>query len=473
MKHVLIGSVTLLMLQTSHAMDAAWPQFRGPNCAGVSETATPPSEFGPGIHELWKVSTPSGASSPVVWADRIFLTTFAQGALQVRCYSRKDGHELWSQPIPAQSLEEFHVTEGSPAASSCATDGRRVVSYFGSFGLICHDFSGKELWRLPLPTAETAGGFGSGGSPTLADGLVLVNRDQLKNSTLLAVDLKSGRIAWTAPRPDVNQSYGSPILWKHDGLKEVVMSGSLKLKAYDLKTGAERWTYASAPSFSCTTPVAGDGLLFFAGWSPGKSDQPMPSFEQMAASFDKNKDGAITPDEVKGTPLENFFRAQDINRDGRLTAEDVAQMKAMTSKGENLLVAIRPGGKGELSETSIAWKQTRGLPYVPSPLYYKGRLFIVKDGGMLSCFDAKSGQAFYQQERLSAQGSYYASPVAANGRMILISLDGKLSIVDAQSDTLKTLHQADFKERVSATPALVGPNVYVRTASALYSFGSL
>src|SRR6185503_13782262 len=188
----------------------------------------------------------------------------------------------------------------------------------------------------------------------------------------LAVDLKTGQRLWETPRPDVTQSYGSSIVWKNNGVEEVVMSGSLKLKAYELKTGAERWSLSGMPSFTCTTPVLGDGLLFFAGWAPGKGDSPMPSFEQTAANFDKNKDGAITADEVKGTPLEPFFHAQDINGDGKLTAEDVDGMKAMMAKGENVLVAVRAGGKGQLDANHVAWKQTRGLPYVPSPIYYRG-----------------------------------------------------------------------------------------------------
>src|SRR6185295_8455421 len=148
----------------------------------------------------------------------------------------------------------FHATEGSPAASTPATDGKRVVSYFGSCGLVCYDLKGKELWQHPLPVAQTAGGIGTGCSPLIAGGLVLVNRDQLKNCSLLAVDLRTGKKAWEAARPDVMQSFGTPILWKNGGADEIVMSGSLKLKGYDLKTGAERWSLAGMPSFTCTTP---------------------------------------------------------------------------------------------------------------------------------------------------------------------------------------------------------------------------
>ena len=471
MKIVFCSAALILTAVHSFAAESWWPQFRGPNCSGVSETAHPPAEFGPGTNQSWKIAVPGGMSSPVVWGDRIFLTAFDAGKLEVHCYARKDGQQLWKRAVPAEKLEEFHSTEGSPAASSCATDGRRVVSYFGSYGLVCHDFAGKELWRHPLPLAETAGGFGTGGSPTLANGLVLLNRDMLKGCSLLAVNLKTGKRAWDTARPDVTQSYGSPMVWKHDGVDEIVMSGSLWLKAYDSKTGAERWSLAGMPSFTCTTPVAGDGLLFFAGWAPGKADSPMPSFEQTAASFDKNKDGAITPDEVKGTPLETFFRAQDINGDGKLTAEDSAAMKAMMSRGENVLVAVRPGGKGELGQGSIAWKQTRGLPYVPSPLYYQGRVYLVKDGGMVSSYDARNGAIVYQQERLNALGNYYASPVAAGGRLIVASLEGKVTVFAAGGDTPKILHQVDFHERIAATPAPVQNQIYIRTPTALYAFG--
>jgi outer membrane protein assembly factor BamB len=448
-----------------------WPQFRGPNCSGVSETAHPPIAFGPGSNQLWKVSVPAGLSSPVIWKDRIFLTAFDGGKLEVHCYARKDGSLLWKRAVPAEKLEEFHTTEGSPAASTCATDGRRVVSYFGSYGLICHDFSGQELWRYPLPVAETAGGFGTGSSPTIAGSLVILNRDLMRDCSLVAVNLKSGKLAWRAARPDASQSYGSTILWKNDGTDEIVMPGSIKMKAYDLKSGKERWSLGGMPSFSCTTPVVGDGLLFFAGWAPGKGDSPMPTFEQTAANFDKNKDNAITRDEVKGTPLEPFFRAQDINGDDKLTAEDFDAMKSMMSKGENSLVAIRPGGQGELRDGQVAWKQTRGLPYVPSPLYYRGRVYLVKDGGMVSCYDAKSGKTAYQQERIDALGNYYASPIAADGRIIVASLDGKVTVFAAGGDAPKVLHQVDFKERIASTPALAENQVYLRTPAALYAFG--
>ena len=409
-------------------------------------------------------------SSPAVWGDKIFLTGFEDGKLLTLCYQRKTGKLVWKQESSPEKVEEFHSTEGSPAASTVATDGKHVVSYFGSCGLICYDTKGKELWRYQLPTAVTGGSFGSGGSPVIVDGLVLVNRDQAVSCSLLAVDLKTGKKVWETARPDVTQSFGTPIFWKNAGVNEVVMSGSLKLKGYDLKTGEERWSLGGMPSFTCTTPVIGDGMLFFAGWSPGKEPGTGPTWDGMVKPADKDNNDVVTLEEANAGGFGSFFKALDSDQDGKITPEDLDKMKANLAKGENVLLAIKPGCKGELTADSIAWKQTRGLPYVPSPLLYDGRIYIVKDGGIISSYDAKTGATHYQQERLNALGNYYASPVAADGRIYVSSLDGKLTVVQAGGDMPKVLYSADFGERISGTPALVGNALYLRTATALYAF---
>src|SRR5215471_11834758 len=178
---VFILAVTLSLAGTASYAESWWPQFRGPNGSGVSDSARPPVELGPGTNQLWKTPVPPGASSPCIWRDQIFLTAFEGGKLQTLCYQRSDGKLLWKRDAPAETIEEFNPEEGSPAASTPATDGKRVVSYFGSCGLVCYDLKGKELWQHRLPVAQTAGAFGSGASPVLLDGLVIVNRDQAKN----------------------------------------------------------------------------------------------------------------------------------------------------------------------------------------------------------------------------------------------------------------------------------------------------
>jgi outer membrane protein assembly factor BamB len=448
----------------------SWPAFRGPNASGISDEAKPPITFGPDENVLWKIDVPSSPSSPCIWGDRIFLTTFAEGKLETRCYQRDNGKLLWTRVAPATKLEEFYDPDGSPAASTPATDGRQVVSYFGSVGLVCYDFSGNELWQHALPTAETTGNFGSGGSPMIAGDLVLVNRDQAQNSSLLAVHLTSGKKAWETDRPDSLASFGTPILWEHDHIREVVMSGSTVLKGYDLKTGTEQWVVKRVPSFTCTTPVLGGGDLFFAGWSPGKSDSPWPSWESFLEKNDKNHDGIISREELG--PDSKFLKMLDYDKDGKLTSNDWDLIKRFQTKGENVLLAVKPGGHGDITETHVAWRFTRGLPYVPSPLYYQGRVYIVKEGGLISSLDAKTGKPFYAQERLDALGNYYTSPVAADGRIYVASVEGKVTVLQAGGDKPKILHQVDFSERMAATPALIEDKLYLRTATKLYALGS-
>ena len=179
----------------------SWPQFRGTNASGVDRSANPPIEIGLDKAVLWKIEVPWSPSSPVIWGERIFLTTFHDGQLETHCYNRADGRLLWSRGIKPEGVEDFHRSDGSPAASTPATDGKLVVSYFGSFGLICYDFEGDELWRYPMPVALSGGQYGSGTSPIIVGNRVILNRDQFHLSSLLALDLKTGKMLWETPRP--------------------------------------------------------------------------------------------------------------------------------------------------------------------------------------------------------------------------------------------------------------------------------
>ncbi|MEO7319291.1 MAG: PQQ-binding-like beta-propeller repeat protein [Chthoniobacteraceae bacterium] len=464
----LIATSALIAVEIS---TPSWPQFRGANGAGISMFAKPPVKISPTQNVLWSIDVPWSPSSPCVWGDRIFLTTFHDGQLETRCHDRADGHLLWAKGIKPEKIEIFHGTDGSPAASTPATDGQRVVSYFGSFGLVCHDVKGAELWRHPLPLAISGGSFGSGTSPIIAGNRVLLNRDQDQGSTLLAVDLDTGKTVWETPRPEASGSFGTPIIWKNDGVDEVVLAGGLRIKGYDLKSGTERWVVEGICAFVCTTPVVGDGMLFFAGWSPGKGDFPWPNWEGFLGQFDKNDDGVVLLDEIDAASRD-FMRGLDKNRDGRIMKEDWDALAAATAKSRNVMLAIKPGGHGDISATHVAWNFTRGLPYVPSPLFHEGRIYLVKDGGMISSLDAKTGTPAYTQERLDAIGSYYASPVAADGRIYLASLPGKVTVVKTGGDKPEILHQAEFGERIFATPALVGDKLYLRTATHLWAFGA-
>uniref|UniRef100_UPI0039C917C2 outer membrane protein assembly factor BamB family protein n=1 Tax=Horticoccus sp. 23ND18S-11 TaxID=3391832 RepID=UPI0039C917C2 len=448
-----------------------WPQFRGVDGAGVAAaSAKPPVKIGPTENVRWSVPVPWSPSSPCVWGDRIFLTTFDAGQLEVRCYDRGDGKLRWTQHLKPEGIEEFHNADGSPAASTPATDGRHVVTYFGSFGLLCHDFEGREVWRRPLALAQSGGKFGSGTSPVIVGNRVLLNRDQYQDSSLLALDLLTGAIAWETPRPEAAGSFGTPVIWRSDGEDQIVLGGSAQLKGYAFQSGAERWVINGVTNTVCTTPVIGDGRLFFAAWSPGQSDAPRQPWEKFLEANDKNRDGVVDLAELDPR-RRDYLRGMDRNRDGKFTPEDWELLKITDAKAENVLVAVNPGGRGNISETHVAWKYRKGLPYVASPLFYEGRIYILRDGGLLSSLDPKTGEPFYAQERIGATGSYYASPVAADGRIYVASLPGKLTVLKAGGAKPEILHQVDFGARILATPALVEDAIYVRTATHLWAFG--
>jgi outer membrane protein assembly factor BamB len=447
------------------ARAADWPQFRGPAASGVADDQKPPVKFGPNQNLAWKVSVPPGASSPIVVGDKIFLTAFEDGKLLTLCYSRTDGKELWRADAKAKKIEDFHAVEGSPAASTPASDGKKVVVYFGSCGLICYDFTGKEEWRFDLPTAETDGRFGSGVSPVIADGLVLLARDLVKDSALYAVDLASGSQKWKAERPKMRTGYATPVVWDDGGKKVVAVPGSRTLTGYNLKDGAEVWTVGRLPAMSCATPVLFGDTLVYAAWIPGGADFKFPTFDELLKEAGEEKLGYVTKAASEKTFLKGFFDNQDTNKDGKLTREEWDANLKLMSGGENRAVAIKPGGKGE-----VAWSYTKNLPYVSSPLVYRDRLYILKDGPLLTCLDAKTGKPVYEAERLKAGPRYYASPVAANGHIYIAGLDGTIAVIAAGEDAPDVVHSVKLAEGVRATPAIAHDTLYVRSDKFLYAF---
>jgi outer membrane protein assembly factor BamB len=446
-----------------------WPQFRGPGASGIAANARPPLKIGPTEAHRWKVSVPWSPSSPVVWDDTVYLTTFDDGELQVRAYSSGDGSIRWKRGFRPAAIEEHHRADGSPAASSPATDGHHVVSYFGSFGLVCHAADGRELWRRPLPLAESGGKFGTGTSPVISGDRVLLNRDVYQGSALLCLDLATGRTRWETPRPEAAGSFGTPVVWDAAGERQVVVAGTAELKGYDLETGAERWVIRGVSGVVCTTPVTGGGLLYFAAWSPGQADAPRQPWEEFLRRNDRNGDGVVDLEEID-VARRDYLRGLDRNRDGRFTREDWDILREGDARAENVLVAVRPGGRGDIGETHVAWKYRRALPYVPSPLFHDGRLYFVRDGGQLTCLDARTGEPIYAQEKLGTTGNYYASPVLAGDRIHLASLPGKFTVIRAGGSKPEILHQADFGARILATPAIARDRIYVRTATDLWAF---
>jgi len=449
-----------------------WPRFRGPNGSGVADDAKPPVEFGPEKNVKWKVSAPSGISSPIVAGDKVVITGFEDGKLYTIAYNRADGKEAWRAEAPAKKIEPFHKTEGSPAASTPATDGKRIVSYFGSCGLFCYDLSGKELWKFEMPTAGGGGDFGSGVSPIIAESQVVLVRDEMKDGKIIALDAATGSPKWEQKRLPAT-SYSTPILCSTPKGKEIVAAGHARMVGYDLKSGAEKWVFNGLPSGCIPSPVAADdGTLFFAGGGGSADDKDfqMPSFDSMLKNLDKDNDGALSREEADKA-LQGFFDNQDANKDGKITRDEWDAMIKFMTEGKNSAFALKTGGKGDITKSHILWQKTKGLPWITSALLYRGQYVMIKDGGVVTAYDAKTGDQVYQ-ERLAAPGQHYASPVAANGRIYFTSLqDGTVSVITAghkKPEVLAT--NPKLGERTAATPAIAGNTLFIRTDKHLYAF---
>ena len=449
--------------------EPSWPQFRGSGGLGVAEDADPPVHFSTMENVAWKVALPSGNSSPCIVGDRIFLTAFDQAKLETICLKRSDGKVLWRQPAPCETFEPTHRL-GNPATPTPATDGRSVFAYFGSFGLIAYDLEGQEQWRHPLsaPVVE----FGTSASPIVAGDKLILACDQDEGSYLIAVDARTGKQLWRKDRGEFRRSFATPIVWRHGGAEELVVPGSIWLKSYRLDDGAELWTYSGTSRVACSSPVANGELLFSASWNVGGDDDSrvtMPPFEEFMRGAGKDPAALLSRDDVPAGPVRDRFSQMDLNKDGKVTREEWEGMRAMFARAGNALLAIRPGGEGDITTSHLAWKSTRSLPYVSSPLLYRDRLYTVKNGGLLSCYEAATGKPLYQDERLGAPGDYYASAVAAHDRIYLVSQNGTLLVL-AAGDSLNILAKTELGEKVMATPAIVGDTLYVRTAENFYAF---
>jgi outer membrane protein assembly factor BamB len=465
----------------------SWPQFRGPAGAGVASGGKPlPSEFGPTKNIAWKTDLPWGASSPCIWGERIFITGLDKGTqrLHTLCIDRGNGHVMWRQEAPALKIEKI-FGPNTPATPTPATDGERVYVYFGSYGLLCYDLDGKEVWRKTLTVPETQ--FGTASSPVVAGEVVLLTTLG-KDTALWAFNRHTGDVVWKNEHPKFRIGYSVPVYRPDMKGSEIILQGGRGVAGYALKDGSISWWVGGLTGGSVPTPVLGDGLLFVVAHFPGGDPDDrmkLPSFDELLKQYDTNKDGKLTlykevspkiilydrggHDPDSSITMDDFISFGDKNQDRYLERAEWDQVIATIGKVESAMLAVRPGGTGDLTQKAVAWKERRALPEVPSPLYYDGRLYLVKDGGVVSCFDAKTGKLHYR-ERLRAGGFYYSSPVAGDGKIYAASVQGVVSVISA-GDKFAVLAKNDLHEKILATPALVDGRIYVRTETHLFAFG--
>ncbi|MEY4690688.1 MAG: hypothetical protein RIT19_1013 [Verrucomicrobiota bacterium] len=427
------------------ASSANWPSWRGPLANGVAPDAHPPTRWSESDNVQWKVSIPGrGTSTPVIWGDQVFiLTAIPTGAeapaetpgtgaappegsdrprrggrgggggmvdqptraqqFTVISFDRKTGKQRWMHSPRTQMPHEGHHKDHGFASASPVTDGQHLIVSFGSFGLYGYDLKGRLLWEKDLGDMRTRNSFGEGSSPALDGDTVVVLWDHEGDDFIVALDKRTGRELWRQQR-DEPTGWCTPLIVSHGGRKQVIVNGTHKVRSYDLKDGKLLWECA------------------------GQTVNAIPS--------------AVS------------------------TADRVFLMSGYRG---NALQAIRLDRSGDLTGTDgIVWSHAKSTPYVPSPLLVGNTLyFLSNNSAMLSAFDAGSGKARFEAERLEGINGVYASPVAADGRVYVVGRDGNTAVL-RQGDALEVLAKNRLDDGFDASPAIVGKQLFLRGRQNLY-----
>jgi outer membrane protein assembly factor BamB len=468
-----LAAMSALIVGPGGVLAADWTQFRGPNATGRCPDAVPlPADIGPDRGVVWKVPVPPGHSSPAVVGDRVYLTAVKDKShLVTLALDRATGKVLWEAEAPARRLEQVHQI-GSLAQPSPAADADGVVSFFGSYGLVAHDRAGKAVWERPLGPFKND--FGAASSPVIVGGRVLLSQDHDEGSFLEALDRRTGKTVWRADRIEFLRGFATPVVWESGGRRQVVVAGTLRVVGYDLETGKEAWTVRGISRTVCATPAVGaDGRLYVSGFSAGGDPGDrieVPPFDEVIKALDKNGNGKLEADELPAGPIKQRFTQVDLDKDGSISKTEYERFRGLFRETKNVVLAIRPGGAGDVTDTHVGWRETKHVPFCASPLAVGGVVFALADGGVLATLDARDGKVIRRERLEGAGGAYYASPVAGDGKVFLVSERGRLTVVTAAGEW-KELATADFGENVYATPALADGRVYLRTTGHLYCLG--
>lgn len=417
--------------ETALTSDAAfnWPHWRGPLATGVAPHADPPTEWSEQKNVRWKKSLPGlGHSTPIVWRDRIFVTMAipigeafdpiydrAPGShdnlpvthlheFAIIALDRRDGTIVWQRTIQKKLPHEGGHQTGSLASNSPVTDGENLFAHFGSRGLYCLDLNGELKWQVDLGQMQSLHGHGEGSSPVLYGNTLIVNWDHEGQSFVVALDKRTGKQLWKVLRQEVT-SWASPIVVEHRGVPQVIVSGTNRVRGYDLATGKVIWECGGLSSNVVASPVSANDMVY------------------VGSSYDKRA----------------------------------------------LLAIRLDGSTGDITETKqIAWNRFRGTPYVPSPLLYGESLyFLTHYQGVLTRLHGPTGEDRPGAFRLPGITDIYASPVGAADRVYVTDRDGT-TIVISHGDIPRVLALNRLDDQFSASAAIVGSEIFLRGAKSLY-----
>jgi outer membrane protein assembly factor BamB len=446
-----------------------WPRFRGPNGSGVAEAPGLPI-LGPGTPVLWKTPLPLGYSSPILDGGRIFLTAHEGEALLTLALDARTGRELWRRTAPRDRVEKIDKRNDA-ASPSPATDGRSVFVFFADYGLLAYDFEGHERWRTPLGPFGNV--YGLGASPIVVDDTVVLVVDQGLGSYVASFGKEDGRLRWKTPRPEALSGHSTPVVQRPPtGPPLIFAPGSFRMDAYAATNGESVWWVNGLPSEMKSVPVLDGDTVYVSGYSspdnePG-AHKTVPSFTAVLKERDADGDGKISLAEAPEGPAHDYFIFNDLDHDGRLDAAEWS-IFAASMAAENGLLAFRLGGRGDQTPTSLRWRYQRSVPQLPSPLLYRGVLYMINDGGILTTLDPRTGDALGKGRLRGAVDHFYASPVAGDGKVYFVTQSGTVVTVKAGPEQ-EVLALREMEDECYATPALAPGRIYVRTRGALYAF---
>ena len=436
MSFMFIFFVTICFLMPELYAGQNWPSFRGPSAAGVAEGYPVPAEWDveQSKNIRWKTYIPGlGHSSPAIWGDRIFITTAVKDEGQssfkvglygdvesvkegnifswhVYCIDRKDGKILWNRQSHVGKPKVKRHPKSSHASPTPCTDGNYVVAFFGSEGMYCYDMEGNPIWKKDLgkldwgyyrsPSAQWAGGS----SPIIHNQMVIIQCDVQKNSFIAAFDLKDGTPIWKTPRNDV-PTWGTPTVYAVNEHSQIIVNGYKHIGGYEIETGKEIWKLRGGGDIPVPTPIVAHNLIYIT-----------------------NAHGGMSP----------------------IYAVHVAATGDI-SLAEN-----------ESSSQYIAWSQSRGGNYIPTPIIYNEYLYCCADRGQLSCIEAGTGKLLYRENVSSSSAAFSASPVAADGKIYCTAEKGDVYVVKAGPE-FKLIGINKMNETCIATPAISQGTLFFRT----------
>jgi len=440
-----------------------WTRFRGPNGSGISTDTDFPTEFNKRKNLVWRTPVRPGKSSPVMTRRHIFLTGHEKGKLYTQCFDRETGKLLWERSVNRGRVEPSQALN-HPAAITPVTDGEMVYSFFPEYGLIAYDADGKERWKTPLGPFSNENGHSS--SPIVAGENVILVLDQMLDSYIAAFDRRNGELRWKTPREEMD-GYATPLLYQPAGVAPAVITASRgQLGAHRVDNGKRLWSLKTLSPSEVASPILVSDTLFTFGYG---NDRATP-FSVPLQKYDKNGDTRLTPDEygedayLKGVAL--FVG----NNDGIVTKEEFDFRQNM-SGGPSSLLAIQLSADAAITPREL-WRYEKSfVAVVPSPLYYEGVLYVLKNGGLLTSFDARTGGVGKAGRVTGALGAYSSSPVAAEGKIFIASEEGKVTVLKAGVEW-DVMQINDLEEGCYATPALANGSIYLRTNDALYRFGT-